>query len=247
MPTPMTIYENNDVAAHAVNSHLDGLRPSPQRFCLRPYNRFEPAFTVWWLVPSNDWPAYRHSKLFLCSADLPEEARRQLWAGIYVEHGLGSQLGELPGVEKTHVMDDQWYWHDFLSHAAAGDIDPTILAISQATQLPVVAHLVAYEFNAVPKLDDEPPEPHDWFEVVIHPNGTRTEHGMKPHRLFRSLSGCASAQDLAQRLAAVTHLSFFWLDLLIGVRLEYGSRDQGTWGASDIWGRALKPWNQWVH
>jgi len=68
--TPESVFEINERAAHAVSGHLDARRPSPQRFCLRPYNRFEPAYTVWWLEPSNDWPAYHHSKLFICSADV---------------------------------------------------------------------------------------------------------------------------------------------------------------------------------
>jgi hypothetical protein len=36
---------------------LEGRRYSP-----RPWNRFEPVNTDWWIVPSTDWPAYRYGK-----------------------------------------------------------------------------------------------------------------------------------------------------------------------------------------
>ena len=53
MPAPRIKFENNDKAAHAISHYLDELRPSPQRFALRPYNRFSTEFTEWWFVPQH--------------------------------------------------------------------------------------------------------------------------------------------------------------------------------------------------
>jgi len=30
----------------------------------RPFNRFDPDVSLWWLVPSTEWPAFKYGKLF---------------------------------------------------------------------------------------------------------------------------------------------------------------------------------------
>jgi len=35
-----------------------------EKLVARPWNIYEPDTTMWWLVPSNDWPAYKHGKLY---------------------------------------------------------------------------------------------------------------------------------------------------------------------------------------
>jgi len=34
-------------------------------FTARPWNYFKPDTTIWWLVPSTDWPSYKHGKIIL--------------------------------------------------------------------------------------------------------------------------------------------------------------------------------------
>ncbi|MBC7261697.1 MAG: hypothetical protein H5T63_06755 [Chloroflexi bacterium] len=57
---------------------------------------------------------------------------------------------------------------------------------------------------------------------------------------------CANLPDLARRLETMKDLDFFWLNLMIGIRLQYGTATTGDWGAPEIWHHALQPWLPWI-
>jgi len=47
------------------HSLVDALQDRTHRLTPRPYNQHKPGDSLWWLVPSTEWPAYRHGKLYL--------------------------------------------------------------------------------------------------------------------------------------------------------------------------------------
>ncbi len=246
MSTPASKYENNERAAHAVSRHLDALRPSPQRFSLRPYNRFDPAFTTWWFVPSTDWPAYSRGKLFLQS-DTTTSEEPFLTAGYYLEKGLGSVLRSIPEVKASNVMDDGWYWHRFMKSAAVGEAEHTVAEVAQRSGRPVVIHLAGWPFNSVPQLDEELPPHDDALELVVGSGPGDVQPAELLGTLFRPLSGCTSLREIGQRFDQLEKLDFYWIDLTIGIKLKYGTPSTGEWGAPEIWRNALEPWDSWVH
>jgi hypothetical protein len=87
----MTIH-TPEALAHAVNDQLN-LKLTP-----RPWNMYQAEDTLWWLVPSGDWPAYQHGKLAFSLAK--DDGRKALlgindsvletetiFAGLNVEKG----------------------------------------------------------------------------------------------------------------------------------------------------------------
>jgi hypothetical protein len=66
------------------------------------------------------------------------------------------------------------------------------------------------------------------------------------HYTLVGLNSCKNLQELAQLLIATGALGFFWIDLLIGIKLEYGHQSWGSWGAREIWWNAMRPWANWV-
>jgi len=60
------------------------------------------------------------------------------------------------------------------------------------------------------------------------------------------LNNCTNLSELAQRLERLAELDYFWVNLTIGIRLQYGTSVSGSWGAAEIWQNALEPWNPWV-
>jgi hypothetical protein len=243
---PKIVYDNNDKVAHAVSHYLDGLHPSPQRFALRPYNRFLPQFTEWWLIPSNEWPAYRYSKLFFHRFQPAPERTEWFYTGFYVERGLGEQLASLADVKKTHIMHGDWYWHDFIRQAKAGEMDSAVQEVLLNSQRPVVLSMDVYGFNQVPEPDTERQPPYDWIEFVIHSQDGHFRLGQPGSEILAQLNSCVNLSELAQCLEALTELDYFWVNLLIGIRLQYGTEADGSWKAAEIWHRALEPWNSWV-
>jgi len=244
---PKIMYDNNDKAAHAVSHHIDRLRPSPQRFALRPYNRFLPQFTEWWLIPhKSEWPAYRYSKLFFHKFQSAPEEPKWFYTGFYVERGLGEQLAGMAGVKKTHIMHDDWYWYDFLRQAQKGEMDSAIREVLLHSGRPVVLSLDAYGFNQVPEPDTERLPPYDWVEFVAHSQEGNFQLGQPGNEVLAQLNNCTNLSELAQRLERLAELDYFWVNLTIGIRLQYGTSVSGSWGAAEIWQNALEPWNPWV-
>jgi len=239
------IFENNDEAAHAIFRYLSELRPSLNRFTLRPFNHYSPEFTEWWFIPSTDWPAYRYSKLCVHKFPRCAEETKWLYTGFYMEQGLDGELAGLPGVKHSLIMQPNWYWYEFLHHAKKGEMDSALVEVLERSQCPVLLTLDVYEFNHVPSPDEECPAPYDWIEYSIHSCETDFQLTRAGNKVLAQLNACTSMKELAQQLETMD-LRYFWANLVIGIRLQYGTAMKGSWGAAEIWHNALEPWNPWV-
>lgn len=75
----------------------------------RPFNRFEPADSIWWLVPSAEWPAFKYNKIFVN----PVKGADKYEVGLYLEKGHGSNIllveGDKPS-NRVQVMTNDWGW-----------------------------------------------------------------------------------------------------------------------------------------
>lgn len=256
MPIPTVTFENNSKVAHAVSRYLDELRPSPQRFTLRPYQFQSPAFTYWWFVPSTEWPAYRYSKLFIHRFWVDSEYL--LFTGFYVEHGLDEELKGQPDVKRSHVMQSGWYWFEFLRQAKNGALNPALRQVLERSGCPVFVWLDAYAFNRMSdrengaqtaEADDGEAydsKADDSVEFVVRSANLQFELTKQANQVLSPLNECAKLQELAQHLEVQQELRWYWVDLLVGIRLRYGTASVGTWGAAEIWRNALEPWTSWV-
>ncbi len=246
MAIPQTVFENNDKAAHAVYDHLNRLTPSPNRFTLRPHNFYAPEFTYWWFVPSTDWPAFRYGKLTLHR--WPIDNPQAMYAGIYVEKGLGKQLLGMPGVQQNRIIQADWFWHEFVRRVRDREVELTIAEVLERSRGPVVICVDAYHFNHIPKEDSEHPlsAPDDWTEFLVHSKEDNLHVGQPGSEILAQLKTCIDISELIERIQAMKDLDFYWIDVFIGVRLQYGTTTTGNWGASEIWNKALQPWATWV-
>ena len=79
----------------------------------RPWNRFKPDLTSWWLVPGNKIPHFKHGKYYFNWGD---KTRDSLLAGLYVEKGLDEELGVVYSSKKAKnfIMDPNWNWFNFI-------------------------------------------------------------------------------------------------------------------------------------
>jgi len=106
---------------------VSGLDLSP-----RPWNRFEPENTRWWLVPSTDWPAYRRGKL---SLDPTDEKANVLYCGFDVEKGFAPIVGEgYPSTRRRDlIMRNSWTWHRFMTDLTRGVVDDVVQEVAHRT------------------------------------------------------------------------------------------------------------------
>lgn len=236
MPVPTAIFEDNDRAAHAIYRYAC-TQASAKRFSLRPYQYQNPKETAWWIIPSDKWPAYRFSKLFIDRYELDPD---YLFAGFYVEKGLDDELEGL--VKSTQILRPNWYWHNFLDEAEKGKLDKPLQEMLEESGCPVFGWI---DFTGAFGLQRD-----DLVELSIRSPDLRFEVVSKGNNILSPLNLSTDMRDLANRLRTLEKQKEFcrgWVNLLIGIRLRYGNDEEGTWSASDIWSKVLQPWLDWVH
>jgi hypothetical protein len=241
--TDALIYENNYKIAHALEACSGHLGLDFDRYTLRPYNQFKPSNTTWWLVPSTEWPAYRFGKFFVRRYG----DDRAPMIGYYVEHGLTPQLRGLPGLRPKFIMDHRWYWHDFMDQMKDGSLDDPYRQTHSRAGLPVVVRLESFAFNRVPDYDHpEENVPDDVLEFGLDRLNPTLRMMCSADAVLSPMRDCDSFSELARRLTSLNDLEYYWIDLYIGVRLDYGTPETGSWDAAQTWNRILEPWKAFV-
>jgi hypothetical protein len=84
----------------------------------RPWNQYEPDATLWWLVPSNDWPAYAYGEYAFNWAG---DDRSALLARLHWEKGLDPKASSVYASAKGSrlIMQPDWHWHRLLKALAS--------------------------------------------------------------------------------------------------------------------------------
>jgi hypothetical protein len=219
-------------------------QPDASHYACRPFNQFDSDFTEWWLVPSAEWPACHHGKLFLWRTPEYSCMSNRLYAGYYIEHGFDGAAAEF-AKDKKQVMQKNWYWHEFVRIARKGDFDeiaPKVAALSDSFLWCLIK---VTEVNHAPRFDEERGLPKDKMEFAIDGAGRFTIK--QPARnVLTSFNESESIADLSEIFFNSKDLDYYWIDFLMGVLLGYGSQQKSAWGAEEVWNRALEPWISYV-
>lgn len=101
----------------------------------RPFNRFEPADSIWWLISSTEWPAFQYSKIFVN----PLSVINKYEVGLYLEKGHSSNIllveGNKPS-NRAQVMGNDWEWAKLSKDK--GRLEDVIISMQQAGVSPRV-------------------------------------------------------------------------------------------------------------
>lgn len=232
----MVKYKDNYQVAHAVYSLIKG----EKIFCLRPFNRFNPAYTEWWIIPSTEWPAYKFGKL--CFHRRPCSPDGRLYVGYYVEKGLGRKLQGMPEVSNNLIMKDDWHWHKFAALAQNGEIDAIAHRVCENVQAPVHVLVEAYAFNRVPKPNEERKLPDDAVELVLNPIDVSWNLIRPGKNELRFVNEARRVAHLVSLIKDNSGLDFYWIDVVVGLCFSYGeSREEGV-DAETLWNLVLRHW-----
>jgi len=76
----------------------------------RPWDRFRPDISPWWLVPSTDILYYKYAKFYFNWGKNKQEV---INCGLYVEKGLGESLTPVYSSKQARnlIMNKDWDWH----------------------------------------------------------------------------------------------------------------------------------------
>ena len=244
MTEPKTIFRNNKEAAHSIRDFL-----GDNRMSVRPFNRFNPEFSEWWIFrlhKGKAWPAYPYSKFFFYNYRTSVRESPLLFTGFYIERGFGSKVAGLPGVNPTHVMKPDWQWQTVLEMGGTDQFKGPMEVTMRRTTRPLILSLTTYEFNHPPRLNEERPPYDDRIEFVQLQPGHPLESLKMAKSTLDPLNGCDTAKAICRGLLAHEQLDFFWVDFLIGTELNYGIQAEGGWTSEEVWENCLEPWSEFV-
>ncbi len=128
---------SNQVIIHEI---LNALKDSGyEGFTARPWNYFKPETTLWWLVPSTEWPSYKYGKIVLYRT---KEGYR---IGFHIEKGISELAGQMLTSKSARKLciKPEWAWHNFISDLSNGVFENRLKGISESAKLPLRISLQA--------------------------------------------------------------------------------------------------------
>jgi hypothetical protein len=130
---------STNVASHKA---LDELKNRGfDHFTLRPWNYHKPENTLWWLVPSKEWPSYKYGKIAIYKPKNSEEFR----VGFHLEKGISSKAGQMLSqrtAEKLCIKSD-WVWHKLVEDIKSGKFEEILQEISNSVNSPIKLYIQA--------------------------------------------------------------------------------------------------------
>lgn len=98
------------------------LETKHKRYTLRPFNRFDVEKSMWWIIPSKAYPAYKYGKYMV-----DEGNDDTFLVGIHIEKGLEKALD----YKKNLMIDDSWVWYEFIEAVKNGEEKEILLNIHE--------------------------------------------------------------------------------------------------------------------
>lgn len=238
----MTVDSPRDLAYGLNNELRLGLTP-------RPWQIYEPTDTHWWLVPSTDWPAYRHGKfIFSLAKDSPRKAlvglndslieADKIFAGLNIEKGYGHVATEVDAslkLKAAQIIDNDWLWFTLVEGNGPTRFSKLLAAVSatETLHLYVVSSYVHDRESAVQ------PE-RDALMFSCHSAGiSAVLHNHFPIGVLRGIHKATNFVILADRLKKID--DYHWVDIYVGTYLAKGNID-----IKDFYQRVLSNLNEWV-
>ena len=205
--------------AHSLNDKLR-LKLTP-----RPWNLHRPDDSLYWLVPSGEWPAYRYAKLvFSSGSDYPRRTLvdpttvpepTKLFVGLNVEKGFGEVASVVnPNLRrKQQIQDKDWDWFTFIQPDVAERFGLTLSRLSE-TELTHVYAVVSYVHDREISMPD-----HD--AVVFNCTGSELT-AIVNHLALGVLPKFHQTtwKELIDVLKTVD--DYYWVDLYAGTYIETG-------------------------
>jgi len=207
----------------------------------------EPDTTFWWLVPSTDWPAYKHGKLFFSPDRAPSGT---LFCGLHVEKGLDPSVGGVypSAAGQRLIMKNDWTWFRFLADLQSHAVGAAIANCAKSTGSVIILWVEA-QFVDDPAAFD-PYGAHFQKDIV---NFDATSSALKvtraetPADLLAHATKSENTMELATCLRTIADVEWVWLDVFIGATFVTPAVAPSVdpWNAAQLWTNALKAWTPW--
>lgn len=203
--------------------------PFKKELTKRPWNRHQPEDTFWWLIPSTDWPAYKHGKVIVSKEKIEGE---NFFVGIVIEKGPGAIVGESPlANSKTGVLDESWCWNYFMEDIKSGTFEKALNKLSQNIKLPIYLRVGAHVINEPSSFD--PYECGSFNDaVMLNYYESGVEITSKAKTFLFPLNKVSNLSDIYYLLSEIKEINWIWIDFFIGIYCKKVSKNETSWDSN---------------
>ncbi len=216
----------------------------------KPYNRFMPGKTVWWLIPSKEYPAYKYGKLFFEMGD------DNMFCGYYLEKGI---IDENDLYHVSLRMNKEWIWYEFMENLIKED--EKLFGFLKKLASRKLKCYVAVSIGLVPPSGYDNSESAEDFKKDFNPSRIEFEMDENMNLFFQEkktkinekqnntaefiskLKNETSLSKLASKLNSeeFSEFDWSWIDMYFGTYLS-----QPDLNISDLWREYLSGWEPWL-
>lgn len=234
---------NSNTLAHAIKEVAN------VELTARPFNRFEPDDSTWWLIPTGEWPAYKYGKIFFESR--PERIPNQMkgvYAGFNLEKGLGQTVANF--YHKSLIMRNDWIWNKFfetMPECLCSFDDNAIFAIIASYIPPEKAN-----FLESPESFLAQKESFSASKIYFTVNKDKTINVIekKINNLSKDIADffesdiltAKSFDEVILKLKYIPQIDWVWIDFYCGVIIPSDT----PINASQLWNKHFEKWTPWL-
>jgi len=194
------------------------LKSSNKKYTIRPFNRFNVEKSLWWLVPSKVFPAYRFGKYMV-----DENKDGTFSVGVHIEKGVGKAID----YKKDLMLDDTWVWHEFIKTIEQGEVENILRHINQSYKKNIQINVRV----DIPKADEQ-------LNLILQDG----------HWKNQSTQESVQLMTIPNWIENFPQIEWFWVDFYItfSFRKVNGESEQEEISDYEIVRDLLEPFEQWI-
>jgi len=216
----------------------------------RPANRFKPDDTLWWLVPSTEFPAYKYGKIFF------EKKEKGMFCGFQIEKGVSTD-------NETHLpslqINRDWLWNEFMEALRNGDSS----ILKNLAPKKFKSYLVV-SAGIVPAFDNTHPEMSENFKdtfvsskieyeidknLELHFKEEEFKPNDKQEKIAEYFKNKLKEETDISKLATkvsngdMPDFNWSWIDVYFGTYIPVEQNDMTV---AELWRDYLEQWVLWL-
>jgi len=203
-------FGNMKILAHSFESILTS---EDIKYTPRPWNRFEPEESLWWLLPTNEWPAYKYGKYQLWKDD------KYLNIGVTIEKGFGELAAiAFPKLKKKDtIIEDKWMWNKLYIDMDNGKLEETLNKFEKNINQDVFINMnIGLAFDPS---DYDPMKPKSDNITYKYNQGKLSLLNHRNSRgVLEELKNAKSINNIKETISNYKDINWTWIDYIIYTR-----------------------------
>lgn len=212
------------------------------RYSPRPWNQFKPDDTLWWVVPSTKWPAYKYGKYVF------RRDGEEIQCGIVIEKGFGTTAhAAFPSVKTRGLLTEQdWMWNKLIKDMQSETAKQILGRIQKSPICISIDASLAQDPSDYDPLSGK--EKAENIEFEFFDDGLKLISYEYSNGSLEMLQTVISLSELAEALITNSASDWIWYDLYITLpflRAEENKLDADSIDANQLL-HILEPLEQWI-